>query len=393
LSLTTEPRLDTPMYEDFYGFAQSPFTLTPDPRFLYLSATHDEAIRLLRQAIRRREGFIVLAGDIGTGKTTTCRAVIEQLDQTTFTSLILNPFVSVDELLREVLLDFGVVSREAVDSGRIARATRHELMSTLREFLLSLQPIGGVAVLVIDEAQHLAPEVLEQIRIISNIETNSAKLLQIVLVGQLDLLDLLAQNGMRQLDQRISLRAMLTPLTRIEMEAYISHRLGVAKGRSSVTFDAGALDDIHAYSNGVPRVINLLCDRALMLGAEAGSGTIGSDLVRNAARALALPVAHRTGINVPRWAMVATALLMVLGAASVAALYAVPAQTVVSAPAPQLPQSPAPARRADPIVVLHPPAVTPPLYPQALAPVRPTPSTAAAPTLPPDPLPPSPLPP
>jgi len=351
LSLTTEPRHDPMMYEDFYGFAQSPFTLSPDPKFLYLSATHDEAIRLLRQAIRRREGFIVLAGDIGTGKTTTCRAVIEQLDQTTFTSLVLNPFVSVDELLRE--------------------------------FLLSLQPIGGVAVLVIDEAQHLTPEVLEQIRVISNIETNSAKLLQIVLVGQLDLLDLLAQNGMRQLDQRISLRAMLTPLTRIEMEAYISHRLGVAKGRSSVTFDARALDDIHAYSNGVPRVINLLCDRALMLGADAGSDTIGADLVRKAAKALALPP-RKVGGHFPRWAAILTVLLVLLASAAVGALYAIPAESAVPAPSPRLPVSPPAVTPAAPIAVPRPPIVRPPLYPPQPARAEPpaadpVPSTPLAP--------------
>ena len=128
------------MYEEFYGFVQSPFTLAPDPRFLYLSESHDEAIQLLLQAIRRKEGFIVLTGDIGTGKTTVCRALLEQLDMTTFTSLVLNPFLSVEELLREILLDFGVVSREAVRSGRIAAATKHELVSTLHEFLLSLDP-------------------------------------------------------------------------------------------------------------------------------------------------------------------------------------------------------------------------------------------------------------
>jgi general secretion pathway protein A len=377
LSLTTEPLRDPPMYEEFYGFAQPPFTLAPDPRFLYLSATHDEAIRLLLQAIRRREGFIVLTGDIGTGKTTMCRAVIEQLDQTTVTSLVLDPFVSVDELLREVLLDLGVVSREAVKTGRLAMATRHELMSTLRAFLLSLQPIGGVAVLIIDEAQHLTPDVLEQIRVISNIETNSAKLLQIVLVGQLNLLDVLAQHGMRQLDQRISLRAMLAPLTRIEMEAYISHRLGVAKGGSSVTFEAGALDVIHAYSGGVPRVINLLCDRALMLGAEAGSGTIGSDHVRKAAKALALAPVRRVGSSRPRRAVIVTALIVLLSAAAVGALYAVPAGTAIPAPSPRLPVSPAPAEQAVPIDVPSPPIVTPPLYPQPPAALSPAPSPPA----------------
>jgi general secretion pathway protein A len=246
------------MYEDFYGFGQSPFTLAPDPRFLYLSESHDGALRGLLQAIRRREGFIVLTGDIGTGKTTLCRALIEQLDHTTFTSLILNPFVSVDELLTEVLLDFGIVSGDAVKNRKLAGATTHELIATIHEFLLSIQPIGGVAVLIIDEAQHVPPAVLEQIRVISNLETNSAKLLQVVLVGQLDLLTILGETGMRQLDQRISLRAMLTPLSRSAMDAYIGHRLDVARGLSTVTFDGPALDIIYARSGGVPRVINLL---------------------------------------------------------------------------------------------------------------------------------------
>jgi general secretion pathway protein A len=271
------------MYEEFYRFGQPPFTLAPDPRFLYRSESHDEAITLLMQAIRRREGFIVLTGDIGTGKTTICRALLQQLDPTTFTSLILNPFVSVEELLREILLDFGVVSREAVRSGRIAQATKHELISTLHDFLLSLIAIRGSGVLIIDEAQHLSPEVLEQIRIVSNLETNDAKLLQIVLVGQLNLLDVLADAQMRQLDQRVSLRAVLKPLTRDEVAAYISHRLSVAKGDESVAFAPGAIDLVHAYSGGVPRVINLLCDRALMVGAEQRADIVAPSMIDDAA--------------------------------------------------------------------------------------------------------------
>src|SRR5262245_1834594 len=173
------------MYEEYYGFVQPPFTLAPDPRFLYRSESHDEAITGLLRAIRRREGFIVLAGDIGTGKTTVCRALLQQLDTTTFTSLVLNPFVSVEELLREILVASGAHCADAVRSGRLANAPRHELISTLHEFLLSLIAIRGSGVLIIDEAQHLSPEVLEQIRVISNMETNESKLLQIVLVGQL----------------------------------------------------------------------------------------------------------------------------------------------------------------------------------------------------------------
>ena len=276
------------MYEQYYGFVQPPFTLTPDPRFLYRSESHEGALTLLQQAIRRKDGFIVLTGDIGTGKTTSCRALLEQLDPSVFTSIILNPFLSVEELLREVLLDFGVVSREGVRSGRIATASKHELISTLHEFLLSLMPIHGSAVLIIDEAQHLSPQVLEQIRIISNLETNESKLLQIVLVGQLNLLDVLAAAEMRQLDQRISIRAQLKPLNRDEVEAYIAHRLWVARGSTAVTFEPAALDLVHAYTGGVPRIINLLCDRSLMQSAQMRVNRLTSAIIEESAASLGL---------------------------------------------------------------------------------------------------------
>ncbi len=358
------------MYEDFYGFAQSPFALAPDPRFLYLSDSHEEAIRLLRQAIRRREGFIVLTGDIGTGKTTLCRALIEQLDQATFTSLILTPFVTTDELLREVLLDFGIVSRDAIKTGKLASATTHDLIATLHEFLLSLHPIGGVAVLIIDEAQHVSPAVLEQIRVLSNLETNDAKLLQIVLVGQLDLLATLGAAGMRQLDQRISLRAMLKPLSRAELEAYVGHRLDIARGSGrptafpTIAFDAAALDAIHFRSGGVPRVVNLICDRALMAGAEAGTATITAATVRQAMTMLGLtPADAGAGRRLPAWATTVLALVVLAGVGAAAALVLTPAERFVAAPAPALPVSPEPVRAAPPIQAKAPPDTRPPLYP------------------------------
>ncbi len=319
---TTQSRdRDTPMYEQYYGFVQPPFTLTPDPRFLYRSESHDEAITLLQQAIRRKEGFIVLTGDIGTGKTTSCRALLEQLDASVFTSLILNPFLSVEELLREVLLDFGVISREGVRSGRVSAASKHDLISTLHDFLLSLMPIHGSAVLIIDEAQHLSPQVLEQIRIISNLETNESKLLQIVLVGQLDLLDALSAADMRQLDQRISIRATLKPLNRDEVEAYIAHRLWVARGSTAVTFEPSALDLVHAYTGGVPRIINLLCDRALMQGAQLRVNRITTGIIEHAASMLNLKLPEpaagtkRQGSGKRWWIVAILALLVALLAA------------------------------------------------------------------------------
>ena len=328
------------MYEEFYRFAQPPFTLAPDPRFLYRSESHDEAITRLLQSIRRKEGFILLTGDIGTGKTTVCRTLLQQLDVNTFTSLILNPFLSVEELLREILLDFGVVSRDAVRGGRLARASKHELISTLQEFLMSLMAIRGSGVLIIDEAQHLTPEVLEQIRVISNLETNDAKLLQIVLVGQLNLLDVLAAAEMRQLDQRISLRAMLKPLNREEVEAYIAHRLWVAKGNEAVRFDSDAVGTVHAISGGVPRVINLLCDRALMVGAEKRVNVVTPAIIEEGAVRLGLTspaVANKARVARARgWGLVGAAATLAVAAV----LLFAPIYRLVDAPAPPKPRSP-----------------------------------------------------
>ncbi len=361
------------MYEQYYGFVQPPFTLTPDPRFLYRSESHEEAITLLQQAIRRKEGFIVLTGDIGTGKTTSCRALLEQLDATVFTSLILNPFLSVEELLREVLLDFGVISREGVRTGRIATASKHELISTLHEFLLSLMPIHGSAVLIIDEAQHLTPQVLEQIRIISNLETNESKLLQIVLVGQLNLLEGLAAAEMRQLDQRISIRATLKPLNREEVEAYIAHRLWVARGSTAVTFEPAALDLVHAYTGGVPRIINLVCDRSLMQSAQMRLNRLTPTIIEEAAGSLGLRVPEtkrqkRKALAAApgRWHVAGVAAL-VLALIVVAGLWFTPVDQLINVGAPPLPPAPPyqpryvvgprPIPRAD---LLLPPALTPP---------------------------------
>ena len=278
------------MYEDYYGFVQPPFSLTPDPRFLYRSESHDLALQQVWQAIRRKEGFIVLTGDIGTGKTTLCRTLLEQFDQTTFTALILNPFLSVEELLREMLLSFGIVSKDALRSSRLATASKHELIRTLHDFLLSLVPLHGSAVLIIDEAQHLSPEVLEEIRILSNLETNEQKLIQIVIVGQLNLLDVLHKSELRQLDQRISIRCSLKALTREEVEAYVTHRLWVARGTTSVTFTAAAFDLVHALSGGVPRMINLICDRSLMAASQKQTNRITEEHVVHAAGQLSLDV-------------------------------------------------------------------------------------------------------
>ncbi len=202
------------MYESYYGFSEKPFSLTPDPKYLYRSQSHGNAFDLLQYAVRRREGFVVVTGDIGTGKTTLCRALLEQIDRTTFTALVLNPFLTEEDLLKRILQDFGVISRDEIKAGRLANVTKQELIETLYEFLLSLIPLKASAVLIIDEAQNLPLPVLEQIRILSNLETDKEKLLQIILVGQLNLQTLLRSPEMRQLDQRVSIRYELKPLDR-----------------------------------------------------------------------------------------------------------------------------------------------------------------------------------
>jgi len=280
------------MYEPYYGFAEKPFSLTPDPKYLYRSESHANAFELLQYAIERREGFVVITGDIGTGKTTLCRALLEKTDQKTFTALLLNPFLSEEDLLKGILQDLGVISRgEARLSGR--QPSKQDLVNTLHDFLLSLVPLGARAVLIIDEAQNLPLPILEQIRILSNLETDKEKLLQIILVGQLNLLSLLRSPELRQLDQRISIRYQLKPLTEEEVGAYVAHRLAIANGARSVVFTPAALQAVHEYTGGIPRLINMLCDRALLGGYSAQTTRIDEDIVVTAADGLDLkPIAQ-----------------------------------------------------------------------------------------------------
>ena len=274
------------MYESYYGFTEKPFSLTPDPKYLYRSQSHADAFDLLQYAIRRREGFVVVTGDIGTGKTTLCRALLEEIDRTTFTALVLNPFLTEEDLLKRILQDFGVISREERKAGRLAGITKQELIDTLYDFLLSLIPLKASAVLIIDEAQNLPLPVLEQIRILSNLETDKEKLLQIVLVGQLNLQTLLRSPQMRQLDQRVSIRCALKPLDKEAVSAYVAHRLTIAGGNASVSFTPRALRQVHRLSSGIPRLINLICDRALLAGFSVRTNRITPDMIRHAAGSL-----------------------------------------------------------------------------------------------------------
>jgi len=274
------------MYEAFYGFVEKPFSLTPGPKFLFRSESHVQAMELLQHALERGEGFVVITGDGGTGKTTLCQALLEQVDRKTFIALLPNPFLSEEDLLKEVLRDLGVISRGKGGAVQVREPTKQDLVNIFHEFLLSLAPLAARAVLVVDEAQSLPLSILEQIRVLSNLETDD-RLLQIVLVGQPELMALLKSRDLRQLDQRISVRYRLKPLSDEEVSAYVIHRLAIAKGLD-IVFTPGALRLVHELTDGVPRLVNMLCDRALLAGYSLETHHIDESIVTTAAQGLDL---------------------------------------------------------------------------------------------------------
>jgi type II secretory pathway predicted ATPase ExeA/cell division septation protein DedD len=279
-------------YEPYYGLKEKPFSLSVDPRFLYKSQSHAPVFDDLLAGIRRREGLIVLTGDIGMGKTTLCRGVLEVLDRKTFSTFVPDPFVSREDLLKMLLIDFGVMSVDDLRSGRLTGASRPDLSYPLYEFLNSLLPLQAFAVLIIDEAQNLSVPLLEEIRILSDLEAPE-KLLQVVLVGQLEFRSKLKLPEMRQLDQRVSVRCELKALNREGVAGYITHRLQVAGGaRDHVSFSSEAVDLICGISTGVPRLINLICDRALHRGHLMRAAQIDADTVRAAVSDLGLAEAR-----------------------------------------------------------------------------------------------------
>jgi len=282
-------------YEPFYGLGEKPFSLSPDPRFLFRSPAHGPAFDELQAGIRRREGLIVLTGAIGTGKTTLCRSVLKQLDRRTFSSFVADPFVSREDLLKTLLVDFGVISIGDLTRGRFDGASRSDLSYPLYEFLDSLVPLQAFAVLVIDEAQNLSLPLLEEIRILSELERRE-KLLQVVLVGQPELRSSLRLPQMRQVDQRVSVRCELTALDAAGVAGYVNHRLAVAgRGESRVEFTGSALEAIHEGSLGVPRLINRICDRALQRAHASEWMQVDAPFVRAAIADLGLNAA--TGVE------------------------------------------------------------------------------------------------
>ncbi len=264
------------MYTEFYGFLEAPFNITPDPRFLYFSDRHREAYNHILFGLRERKGFIQVTGEVGAGKTTVCRALLEELGPNYRTALILNPFLTGDQLLRTLLIELGL---EATDD-RVANLQR------LNQFLLDQLAEGNDVVLILDEAQDMDFDLLEQIRLLSNLETDQRKLLQIVLLGQPELRDKLNENRLRQLRQRITVRYHLAPLDRRETEQYIQHRLQVAGANGRPSFSRWAVSSIHRYSGGVPRLVNAVCDKVLLCGFVTGDDHLTWRHVRRAIREL-----------------------------------------------------------------------------------------------------------
>ncbi|MBW1727244.1 MAG: AAA family ATPase [Deltaproteobacteria bacterium] len=257
------------MYKNFFSFRERPFKLVPNPAYLFLSKSHEEVLAHLTYAVIQGDGFVEITGEVGTGKTTICRAFLENLDHNTKAAYIFNPSLNAIQLLKAIIDEFGIES----DTDNIK-----DLIDRLNSFLIAKKSEGKNVILIIDEAQNLTKEVLEQLRLLSNLETAEDKLIQIILVGQPELGEKLDSHELRQLDQRITLRCQLAPLSYKEVRAYIQHRINIASLKTEIQFDAAAYRSIYQYSRGIPRLINIVCDRALLnafvLNQEIISGKI-----------------------------------------------------------------------------------------------------------------------
>ena len=270
------------MYAAYFGLKENPFSLSPEPHYLFLSEQHRDALYCLIYGIKEKKGFVLISGDIGTGKTTICRSLINLLDDSVETALIFNTAISDLDLLETVIGEYGI----AIISGS---KTKKNYIDVLNDFLLRNFATGKTAVLVIDEAQNLSHGVLEQIRMLSNLETETEKLIQIILIGQPELSNTLMLPALRQLNERITVRYDLKPLSSPEVREYIQHRLIVAQGPGSIKFTKGAFSLIYTFTEGIPRRINALCDRALLIAYTKNVSKIDRKIIKLAV--------HDIGIN------------------------------------------------------------------------------------------------
>ncbi|GAM10599.1 general secretion pathway protein A [Geobacter sp. OR-1] len=260
------------MYESYFSLSSKPFELLPNPDFLFLSKSHKRALTYLDYGIQERVGFILLTGEVGSGKTTIIRDMLKKHHEQVVISKVFNTRVNSEQLIALINDDFGI---------SIANKDKTVMLRDLNDFLVEQYAVGNFPVLIVDEAQNLTPKLLEEIRMLSNLETDSSKLLQIILVGQPELRDTISSPALRQLRQRISINCHLQPLSRTEMEQYIFHRLQVAGNRDAVSFSKAALDLIAANSQGIPRLINIICDFLLISAFAEGTRSIDEAMVKD----------------------------------------------------------------------------------------------------------------
>jgi len=281
------------MYLEYYGLVRSPFEMTPDPSFLYLGETHREGLATLVYGVRARKGFLLLTGEVGTGKTTLLHALLSQLDADTASAFIFNPKLEVLDFFRLLLDEYGITE---------PCRTKAEYLMTLNRFLIEQLEKVRPALLIVDEAQNLSPELLEEIRLLSNLETPTSKLIQIMLVGQPELKVMLARPDLRQLRQRIVLRHHLRPFDPTECEAYVQERLRLAGYTGKGIFKKAALRELYEVTGGVPRLVNIVCDGALLLGYGRDWSTLGPEAIREVARDMDLgePPDVAAGAESPR---------------------------------------------------------------------------------------------
>lgn len=286
LPLFTTRVIITSMYKKFYSLSENPFNITSDPAFFFSSNYHEEAFNHLLYGIQSRKGIIVITGEIGTGKTTLCRTLLNRLDDKVKTALILNPSFSDLQLLQMIIRDLGIPAA--------AHRNKLELVGAIAEFLVEESLKGNNVVVVIDECQNLNIRQLEQIRLLSNLETEKEKLLQIILVGQPELADKLKNPALRQLNQRVTVRYHIQSLPKKEVTRYIEHRLKVAHADHRLEFTPDAIEAIFQYSQGTPRMINVLCDRALLAGFVKATFTIDPSIIHSSAQEVQYVYEHHS---------------------------------------------------------------------------------------------------
>lgn len=264
------------MYETYFGLAEVPFSIAPDPRYLYMSERHREAFAHLLYGIKNDGCFVLLTGEVGTGKTTICRCLLEQLPENCDVAFIFNPKLTAKELLATICKEYGIPCTNS-------RSTVSEYVGKINDYLLAAHAKGRKTLLIIDEAQNLSVQVLEQMRLLTNLETNRRKLLQVILLGQPELRDMIARPTLQQLAQRITARYHLGPLSKHEVAAYIAHRLEVSGGHSRL-FPSSTVAALCRLSGGIPRLINILCDRALLGAYIEGESAVSRRILAKAAR-------------------------------------------------------------------------------------------------------------